>query len=138
MNCMCMETAWGDWDVLLKIERGEEFLQAAKNLSDFMNALNLPVEKHNRLVELTLSQTLAAERNAFFEGCRFCHPETVNSTSISDQRARCLADYRAALEGQYGGETAELMWVLRRNIRDSRLCSPSPTSAPLGDADGIK
>ena len=86
MNFACMETAWGNWDVLLKIERGEEFLQAAKNLSDFMNVLNLPVEKHNRLVELTLAQTLAAERNAFFEGCRFCRHEAPKSTGISDQR----------------------------------------------------
>lgn len=70
MNASWMETAWGEQDVLLQIERGEEFLQAARELSDFIKDLNLPNEQNDKLVKLVVAQTLAAERNAFFEGGR--------------------------------------------------------------------
>lgn len=64
-----IETAWGDQDAMICIGRGgEEFKAAAQALSDFMNTLNLPADKHNRLVELTVEQVAAAERSAYSQG----------------------------------------------------------------------
>ena len=56
---------------MLEIERGPEFLAAAKELSDYIAALPLTIEQNDTLVKLTVAQTLEAERNAFFEGGRF-------------------------------------------------------------------
>lgn len=64
-----IETACGDTDVAIHIKRdGAEFKAAAQALSDFMNALDLPTDKHNRLVDLTVAQVEAAERSAFSQG----------------------------------------------------------------------
>ncbi len=64
-----IETAWDDKDALIHIERdSEEFKAAAKALGDFMNSLNLPADKHNRLVELTIAQVDAAEHGAYIQG----------------------------------------------------------------------
>lgn len=63
------ETAWGDQDVEIEIKHdGEEFKAAAQALSDFMNTLNLSADKHNRLVDLTVAQVLAAEESAWRQG----------------------------------------------------------------------
>lgn len=63
------ETAWGDQDVMIHIKHdGEEFRAAAQVLGDFMNTLNLPADKHNRLVDLTVAQVLAAEKGAWRQG----------------------------------------------------------------------
>lgn len=64
-----VETAWGDQDVMIHIKHdGEEFRAAAKVLGDFMNTLNLSADKHNRLVDLTIAQVLAAEESAWRQG----------------------------------------------------------------------
>ena len=64
-----IETAWGDQDAMIHIKRDtEEFKVAAQALGDFMNALNLPADKHNRLVELTVAQVGVAEESAFKQG----------------------------------------------------------------------
>lgn len=64
-----IETAWGDQDTMIHIRRdGEEFRAAAQALGDFMNTLNLPADKHNRLVELAIAQIDAAEESAFKQG----------------------------------------------------------------------
>lgn len=64
-----IETAWGDQDAMIHIKRdSEEFKAAAQALSDFMNTLNLPADKHNRLVELTVAQVDATEESAFKQG----------------------------------------------------------------------
>ena len=55
-------------DAFIKIERTDEFLEKAKALSDHMNTLPLTGEQHNRLVELTLEQTMEAERGGFLFG----------------------------------------------------------------------
>lgn len=47
---------------------GEELRAAAQVLGDFMNTLNLPADKHNRLVDLTVAQVLAAEESAWRQG----------------------------------------------------------------------
>lgn len=41
---------------------------ADQALGDFVNTLNLPTDKHNRLVELTIAQVDVAERSAFKQG----------------------------------------------------------------------
>ena len=48
--------------------RTEEFLTAAKDFSDYLKSLPLSHEQNDRLVELAIGQTLAAERGAFFFG----------------------------------------------------------------------
>ena len=64
-----VETAWGDKDAMIHIRRdSEEFKVAAQALGDFMNTLNLPADKHNRLVELTVAQVEAAEHSAYSQG----------------------------------------------------------------------
>lgn len=64
-----IDTAWGDHEVEIQIRRdSEEFKAAAKALSDFMNTLNLPADKHNRLVDLTVAQVEAAEHSAYEQG----------------------------------------------------------------------
>ena len=64
-----IETAWGDNDAAIHIKRdSKEFVEAAQALSDFMNMLSLPADKHNRLVNLTVAQVGAAEESAFKQG----------------------------------------------------------------------
>lgn len=70
MNFTLIETAWGDKEGCIEIERSEEFLKAAKELGDFMNALQLPASQHNKLVGLTIAQVQAAELGAFRHGIR--------------------------------------------------------------------
>lgn len=64
-----IETAWGDKDAAIHIKRdGAEFKAAAQALSDFINTLDLPADKHNQLVDLTIAQVGAAEESAFKQG----------------------------------------------------------------------
>ncbi len=64
-----IETAWGDQEAMIQISRdSEEFKVAAQALGDFMNSLNLPADKHNRLMELTVAQVDVAEESAFKQG----------------------------------------------------------------------
>lgn len=63
------DTQVEDQDGVIQIQRdSEEFREAAKALGDFMNELKLPASLHNRLVDLTVAQVNAAERNAFMQG----------------------------------------------------------------------
>ena len=69
IDATIIETAWGDQDAMIHIKRdSEDFKAAAQALSDFMNTLNLPADKHNRLVDLTVAQVDAAEESAFKQG----------------------------------------------------------------------
>lgn len=69
IDATIVETAWGDQDAMIHIKRdSEEFKAAAQALGDFMNTLNLPADKHNRLVELTVAQVAAAEHSAYSQG----------------------------------------------------------------------
>ena len=68
MKVALIETAWGERDGMLEIERGDEFNKAALELSNFMNTLDIPAEQHNKLVKLAVNQVQSAERGAFFQG----------------------------------------------------------------------
>ena len=69
MDFTMIETAWGDQEAMIHISRdSDEFKAAAQVLGDFMNSLNLPADKHNRLVELIVAQVGAAEESAFKQG----------------------------------------------------------------------
>lgn len=68
MKATIIETAWGGEEGYIEIERSEEFVKAAQELGDFMNSLHLPANQHNRLVDLTSAQVLAAELGAFHQG----------------------------------------------------------------------
>ncbi|VYT17475.1 Uncharacterised protein [uncultured Anaerotruncus sp.] len=54
----------------IPIERGEEFYQAAKELSEFIHSLPLSVEDNDRLIGMMVDQVLSAEWNAFSKGLR--------------------------------------------------------------------
>lgn len=49
----------------IQIERTEEFLEAAKKLSEYISSLPLSYAQNDTLVHLTVEQVQAAERNAF-------------------------------------------------------------------------
>lgn len=53
---------------ILERERTAEFLEAAKVLGDYVNALDLDAGKHNELVRLMLDQVTEAEKGAFAQG----------------------------------------------------------------------
>lgn len=57
-------------DYCIEIERTDDFLEKAKALSDHINTLPLTGEQHNKLVELTLEQTMEAERGGVFFGVK--------------------------------------------------------------------
>ena len=67
-DIMTIETAWGDADIGLTIERGPELLAAERALSDYIASLPLTAEQNDELVRLAVDQTVKAERNSFFEG----------------------------------------------------------------------
>lgn len=69
-DIMTIETAWGDADMGLTIERGPELLAAARALSDYIASLPLTAGQNDELMRLAVDQTVKAERNAFFEGAR--------------------------------------------------------------------
>ena len=52
----------------LERERTPEFYEAAKALSDYVNALDLDAGKNNELVRLMLDQVVEAEKGAFAHG----------------------------------------------------------------------
>lgn len=49
----------------IQIERTEEFLEAAKKVSEYIHSLPLSHEQNDTLVQMLLDQTQAAERSAF-------------------------------------------------------------------------
>lgn len=54
-------------DVVIEIERSEEFYEAARALNECLKKLPLPNSQHNELVKLILNQVEAAERS----GCEY-------------------------------------------------------------------
>jgi len=54
----------------IKIERTEDFHQAAQALSDYIQQLDLPQPKNDALVALAVAQVQAAEHGAFVQGFR--------------------------------------------------------------------
>lgn len=55
---------------VIEIERTPEFFKAAKDLSEYVNKLDLSTEKHNELVRLTIAQTRSAEKSGFTYGVK--------------------------------------------------------------------
>ena len=55
-------------DMVLTIKRSQEFHEAAKALSEYIKALELPVEQNNRLVDLLCIVTRTAEDSGFSAG----------------------------------------------------------------------
>ncbi len=54
----------------IRLEWGEEFYQAAKELSEFIHSLPLSAEDNDRLINLVIDQVCEAERGAFANGFR--------------------------------------------------------------------
>lgn len=53
---------------VLGIPASDKLVAKVKELSDFVQSLNLPLEQNDRLVELTLAQMRAIQTEAFSEG----------------------------------------------------------------------
>lgn len=51
----------------IEIPRSEDFAEKARVLGDFINQLDLPADKHNKLVDLIVDQVKGAEE----EACKF-------------------------------------------------------------------
>ena len=64
-NVVLIETAWGDQDIAIQIERTAEMTTAARELSDCIKGLPLTAEQNNTLVPLIVKQVQEAERGAF-------------------------------------------------------------------------
>ena len=56
--------------ITLEIERSEEFYKKAKELSDFVQSLPLSSSDNQKLIELMVNQTLAAEKSGFDFGVK--------------------------------------------------------------------
>ena len=50
------------------LERTEEFLKVARELSDFLHTLPLSTQDHNKLVDLIMQNVSAGEHGAFCQG----------------------------------------------------------------------
>ena len=57
-------------DEVLVIERTPEFFEAAKELNEFVDKLNLSTKKNNELVRLVCAQVNAAEKSGFSYGIK--------------------------------------------------------------------
>lgn len=67
-NLVLIQTAWGEQDAIIQIERTDEFAATAQRLSDYIRNLPLTVEENNQLVALMVEQVQIAERTAFYQG----------------------------------------------------------------------
>lgn len=56
--------------ITLEIERSEEFYKKAKELSDLVQSLPLSSSDNQKLIELMVNQTLAAEKSGFDFGVK--------------------------------------------------------------------
>ena len=63
--------AWGDQDIAIQINRTEQMLAAARELSDYIAGLPLTAEQNNALVSLMIKQVQEAERGAFIQGFKW-------------------------------------------------------------------
>ena len=63
-----IETAWGDWDIAIQIERTEQMIAAAHELSNYIKELPLTAEQNNALISMMVKQVQEAERGAFVHG----------------------------------------------------------------------
>lgn len=57
-------------DDVIEIERTPEFVEAAKELSEYVDKLGLSDKKNNELVRLVVAQVRAAERGGFAHGVK--------------------------------------------------------------------
>lgn len=57
-------------DDMVEIERTPEFFEAAKELSEYVNKLDLSTGEHNELVRLMIAQTRTAEKSGFSHGVK--------------------------------------------------------------------
>jgi len=57
-------------DAAIKIERTDDFHEAARELSDYIRGLDLPQPKNDALIALTIIQVQQAEKGAFAQGFR--------------------------------------------------------------------
>lgn len=53
---------------VLELPASDKLVAKVKELSDFVQSLNLPLEQNDRLVELVLAQMRAIQTEAFSEG----------------------------------------------------------------------
>ena len=70
-NVVLIETAWGDQDIAIQIERTAEMTTVARELSDYIKSLPLTAEQNNTLVPLIVKQVQEAERGAFVQGFKW-------------------------------------------------------------------
>lgn len=65
-NVVLIETAWGERDIAIQIDRTEQMITAAHELSDYIAGLPLTVDQNNALVSMMIKQVQEAERGALY------------------------------------------------------------------------
>ena len=70
-NVVLIETAWGERDIAIQIDRTEQMITAAHELSDYIAGLPLTVDQNNALVSMMIKQVQEAERGAFVQGFKW-------------------------------------------------------------------
>lgn len=70
-NVVLIETAWGERDIAIQIDRTEQMIAAAHELSDYIAGLLLTTEQNDTLVSLIVKQVQEAERGAFVQGFKW-------------------------------------------------------------------
>lgn len=60
----------GDLDVRMDLPRTKEYFFTAWEVSEFLNSLDLPADKHNQLISLLIRHAVAVEMSGFCAGLR--------------------------------------------------------------------
>lgn len=71
MDYTFVESAWGDVDAAVNVQRGEEFSSAAERLSNFTAGLPLTAAENDELVRLAVEMVNAAEHGVYLQGFLF-------------------------------------------------------------------
>lgn len=71
-------------NVSIQVERTEQFLQTARELSVFIQGLPLNSQENDKLISLVIRQVVEAERGAFIQGFRMGMEYGVRDKNVRD------------------------------------------------------
>lgn len=67
-NVIFYQDIFGNEDAIIKIRRTKKFFDTAQRVSDYLRELDIPSDQNNKLVELMIAHTNAAEESGFIDG----------------------------------------------------------------------
>ena len=87
-NVIFYRDVFGGRDAIITIRRTQKFLDTAQAVSDYLRGLDIPAEQNNKLVELMVAHTLAAEESGFLDGIRYgCMPSETGGKAADEDGA---------------------------------------------------